>query len=99
MAKAVGIDLGTTNSVIAGPVLAAALIDTSVLEQTLQRPVDSTEYLTLAWIISSLATVGGAIGSRLAGREYGAGRRLRPPSRTRRPAAGLGGRVAPPRAG
>jgi hypothetical protein len=48
----------------AGTVLAAALlIDTSVLEQTLQRPVDVTDYLTLAWIISSLATVGGAIGS------------------------------------
>jgi hypothetical protein len=48
----------------AGTVLAAALlIDTSVLEQTLQRPVDFTDYLTLAWIISSLATVGGAIGS------------------------------------
>jgi hypothetical protein len=50
----------------AGTVLAAALlIDTSVLEQTLQRPVDVTDYLTLAWIISSLATVGGAIGSGL----------------------------------
>ncbi|MGC4790589.1 hypothetical protein ACLQ22_22510 [Micromonospora sp. DT178] len=50
----------------AGTVLAAALlIDTSVLEQTLQRPVDSTDYLTLAWITSSLATVGGAIGSGL----------------------------------
>jgi hypothetical protein len=50
----------------AGTVLAAALlIDTSVLEQTLQRPVDFTDYLTLAWIISSLATVGGAIGSGL----------------------------------
>jgi hypothetical protein len=50
----------------AGTVLAAALlIDTSVLEQTLQRPVDFIDYLTLAWIISSLATVGGAIGSGL----------------------------------
>jgi hypothetical protein len=50
----------------AGTVLAAALlIDTSVLEQTLQRPVAFTDYLTLAWIISSLATVGGAIGSGL----------------------------------
>lgn len=46
-------------------VAAALLIDTSVLEQTLQRPVDFTDYLTLAWIISSLATVGGAIGSGL----------------------------------
>ncbi|GAA3062964.1 hypothetical protein GCM10010464_29080 [Pseudonocardia yunnanensis] len=50
----------------AGTLLAAALlIDTSVLEQTLRRPVDVTDYLTLAWIISSLATVGGAIGSGL----------------------------------
>ncbi|HEY0533121.1 MAG TPA: hypothetical protein VGD29_16160 [Actinoplanes sp.] len=50
----------------AGTVLAAALlIDPSVLEQTLQRPVHYTDYLTLAWIISSLATVGGAIGSGL----------------------------------
>jgi hypothetical protein len=50
----------------AGTALAAALlIDTSVLGQTLQRPVHFTDYLTLAWIISSLATVGGAIGSGL----------------------------------
>jgi hypothetical protein len=49
-----------------GTALAAALlIDTSVLEQTLQRPARATDYLTLAWIISSLATVGGAIGSGL----------------------------------
>jgi hypothetical protein len=44
---------------------AALLIDTAVLKQNLQRPVDVTDYLTLAWIISSLATVGGAIGSGL----------------------------------
>jgi ABC-type Mn2+/Zn2+ transport system permease subunit len=50
----------------AGTVLAAALlIDTSVLEQSLQRPVGFTDYLTLAWIISSMATVGGGIGSGL----------------------------------
>jgi hypothetical protein len=49
-----------------GTALAAALLlDTSVLEQTLQRPAHTTDYLTLAWIISSLATVGGAIGSGL----------------------------------
>jgi hypothetical protein len=49
-----------------GTALAAALlIDPSVLEQTLQRPAHATDYLTLAWIISSLATVGGAIGSGL----------------------------------
>ena len=61
--------LATTVSYVvlfAGTVLAAALlIDTSVLEQTLQRPVDLTDYLALAWLISSLATVGGAIGSGL----------------------------------
>jgi hypothetical protein len=45
--------------------VAALLIDTSVLEQSLQRTVAFTDYLTLAWIISSLATVGGAIGSGL----------------------------------
>jgi hypothetical protein len=45
--------------------VAALLIDTSVLEQTLQRPVAAVDYLMLAWIISSLATVGGAIGSGL----------------------------------
>ncbi|MGW4642786.1 hypothetical protein ACWEN6_30010 [Sphaerisporangium sp. NPDC004334] len=50
----------------AGTILAAALlIDTSVLERTLQRSVDFTDYLILAWIISSLATVGGTIGSGL----------------------------------
>lgn len=50
----------------AGTVLAAALlIDTSVLQQTLQKPVHATDYVALAWIISSLATVGGAIGSGL----------------------------------
>ncbi|GLW35985.1 hypothetical protein [Actinoplanes regularis] len=61
--------LATTVSYLvlfAGTVLAAALlIETSVLEQTLQRSVGFTDYLKLAWIISSLATVGGAIGSGL----------------------------------
>ncbi|MEO3773059.1 hypothetical protein [Micromonospora sp. B9E7] len=54
----------------AGTVLVGALlIDTSVLEQILQRPVDFNDYLTLAWITSSLATVGGAIGSGLENEE------------------------------
>src|SRR5690349_23636578 len=54
----------------AGTVLVAALlIDTSVLGQSLQRPVHFTDYLTLAWIISSLATAGGAIGSGLENEE------------------------------
>ncbi|MEU0546377.1 hypothetical protein [Micromonospora sp. NPDC005979] len=47
----------------------ALLIDTSVLEQVLQRPVNASDYLTLAWITSSLATVGGAIGSGLENEE------------------------------
>jgi hypothetical protein len=50
----------------AGTALAAALlIDTSVLGENLRRPAGLTDYLTLAWLISSLATVGGAIGSGL----------------------------------
>jgi len=61
--------LATTVSYVvlfAGTVLVAALlIDPSVLETTLQRPVEVTDYLTLAWLTSSLATVGGAIGSGL----------------------------------
>ncbi|MEU4690474.1 hypothetical protein [Actinoplanes sp. NPDC023714] len=61
--------LATTVSYVVlflGTLLAAALlIDTSVLAQTLQRQAHATDYLTLAWIISSLATVGGAIGSGL----------------------------------
>lgn len=44
---------------------AALLIDPSVLGQSLGRPVGLAEYATLAWIISSMATVGGAIGSGL----------------------------------
>ncbi|MET8357891.1 hypothetical protein [Micromonospora sp. NPDC005171] len=55
---------------LVGTVLAGALlIDTSVLEQTLQRPTSFSDYLTLAWITSSLATVGGAIGSGLENEE------------------------------
>ncbi|MEU7650712.1 hypothetical protein AB0C41_01735 [Micromonospora taraxaci] len=53
-----------------GTVLVGALlIDTSVLTQVLQRPVNTSDYLTLAWITSSLATVGGAIGSGLENEE------------------------------
>ncbi|MEV1107704.1 MULTISPECIES: hypothetical protein [unclassified Micromonospora] len=61
--------LATTVSYVVlfvGTVLVGALlIDTSVLEQVLQRPVNAGDYLALAWITSSLATVGGAIGSGL----------------------------------
>ncbi|MEW1587289.1 hypothetical protein AB0283_17860 [Micromonospora vinacea] len=53
-----------------GTVLVGALlIDPSVLEQVVQRPVGVSDYLTLAWITSSLATVGGAIGSGLENEE------------------------------
>jgi hypothetical protein len=45
--------------------VAALLIDISVLDQALGRPVGVVDYLTLAWLISSLPTVGGAIGSGL----------------------------------
>ncbi|MDG4757263.1 hypothetical protein [Micromonospora sp. WMMD710] len=55
---------------LVGTVLVGALlIDTSVLEQTLQQSVGLSDYLTLAWITSSLATVGGAIGSGLENEE------------------------------
>jgi hypothetical protein len=45
--------------------VAALLIDSSVLSQNLGRPVGPADYAVLAWIITSLATVGGAIGSGL----------------------------------
>jgi hypothetical protein len=50
--------------------VAALLIDASVLEQSLGHPVGPGDYLTLAWIIASLATVGGAIGSGLEDEEH-----------------------------
>ena len=49
---------------------AALLIDASVLEQSIGHPVGPGDYLTLAWIISSLATIGGAIGSGLEDEEH-----------------------------
>lgn len=50
----------------AGTVTAAALlIDPTVLSQSLGRPVGPADYAVLAWIITSLATVGGAVGSGL----------------------------------
>lgn len=55
----------------AGTALAAALlIDPSVLGRALGRPVGPADYATLAWIISSMATVGGAIGSGLEDEEH-----------------------------
>ena len=45
--------------------LAAAwfLVTGELLGQTLQHPVGWPEYLTIAWLASSIATVGGALGS------------------------------------
>jgi hypothetical protein len=48
---------------------AALLIDASVLEQSLGHLVSLGDYLTLAWIISSTATVG-AIGSGIEDEEH-----------------------------
>jgi hypothetical protein len=46
--------------------LAAALVvPAGVLESTLRHPAGLADYATVAWLISSLATVGGAIGSGL----------------------------------
>jgi hypothetical protein len=36
-----------------------------VLSETLRRPVGFADYLRLAWLVSSLATIGGALGSGL----------------------------------
>jgi hypothetical protein len=44
---------------------ALLLIDASVLESALGRPVGLADYVKLAWFVSSLATVGGAVGSGL----------------------------------
>jgi hypothetical protein len=61
--------LATTVSYVvlfAGTAAAAwLLIRPSVLAQSLQSPIGLANYLTLAWIVSSMATVGGAIGSGL----------------------------------
>jgi hypothetical protein len=40
-------------------------IKSSVLEQTLQHGVGVGDYLALAWMVSALATAGGALGSGL----------------------------------
>jgi hypothetical protein len=57
-------------ALFAGTAAAAwLLIRPSVLEQSLQPPIGFADYLTLAWIVSSLATVGGAIGSGLENEE------------------------------
>jgi hypothetical protein len=42
--------------------VAAILIDPSLFESAVHHPVGVQEYLRLAWLASSLATVGGALG-------------------------------------
>lgn len=44
---------------------AVALIDMGVIQQALKRPVGFEMYLELAWLVASLATVGGALGAAL----------------------------------
>jgi hypothetical protein len=41
----------------------AALIPPGELEQTLRHPVDAGDYVQLAGLVATLATVGGALGS------------------------------------
>ena len=69
---------------------AALLIDASVLEQNLGHPVGLRDYLTLAWIITSMATVGGAIGPASRTRRTCV---LRPTATTRRRAGGATSRT------
>lgn len=53
-------------TLLAATFLAAiVLIPADVLGSTLHRPASLGEYLQLAWLISSLATVGGALGAAL----------------------------------
>jgi hypothetical protein len=41
----------------------AILISPHVLEQELGHPVNAGDYLGLAWVVTSLATIGGALGA------------------------------------
>jgi hypothetical protein len=45
------------------------VLDGHLLEEELRHPVDLRDYLTIAWMASSMATVGGALGSGLASDE------------------------------
>jgi cell division protein FtsX len=42
---------------------ALAMIPPDVLEQQLSHPVGAGDYLQLAWLVTSIATIGGALGS------------------------------------
>lgn len=44
---------------------AAVILDGGVLEQTIGRPADAGDYVALAWYVSSLAMIGGTLGSGL----------------------------------
>jgi hypothetical protein len=46
-------------------VCGTALIPSSVLRNQLHHPVDLGDYLRVAWTVSSLATIGGALGAAL----------------------------------
>ena len=64
---------------------AVVVIDDSVLKENLGHSVDLASYGVLAWLVSSLATLGAALGSRLESDETVGPRGLRlPPRRGRR---------------
>jgi hypothetical protein len=67
-----GLAVGVSYLVLfAGTTAAAALfIDRSILEANLGHPSGFGDYATLAWLITSLATVGGALGSGLEDEEH-----------------------------
>lgn len=44
---------------------AVFIINPEVLSGTLQRPMGLGDYVELGWLVSSLATIGGALGSGL----------------------------------
>jgi hypothetical protein len=44
---------------------AALLIDSSLFSSVVHHPTDVSDYLRLAWLASSLATIGGALGGAL----------------------------------
>jgi hypothetical protein len=50
---------------VAGLAVAGLLIDSSLFARAVDHPVDLSHYLRLAWLASSLATVGGALGAGL----------------------------------